>query len=55
MVCYDVPLVLNHGEICCARDVNLWFAMLSTVVVNHGLLCRASDCESWFIMLSQWL
>jgi hypothetical protein len=57
MVCYDEPVVVNHGVLCRASDCESWCVMLSQwscimvcyaepVVVNHGVLFRTSDCES---------
>jgi hypothetical protein len=42
VVCYAVPVVVSHGEICCASGV------------SHGVLCWASGCESWCAIPSQW-
>jgi hypothetical protein len=42
MVCYDVPVVVSHDELCCARGV------------NHGVLFCASGGESLCVILSQW-
>jgi hypothetical protein len=43
MGCYAEPVVVTHGELCCARGV------------NHCVLCWASGCESWCANLSHWL
>jgi hypothetical protein len=62
MLCYDEPLVVNHGVLCWASDCESLCVMLSQllwimvcyyerVVVNHGVLCWSSGCESWWIML----
>jgi hypothetical protein len=29
MVCYDEPVVANHGVVCCAIRCDSWWAMLS--------------------------
>jgi hypothetical protein len=66
MVCYDEPVVVNHGvlfwasdcESCCViRNQWLWIIVCyaDPVVVNHGELWWTSGCESWCVMLSQWL
>jgi hypothetical protein len=49
MVCYDEPVVVNHGVLCCASDCESWCVMLSQwscimvcysepVIVNHVVL-----------------
>jgi hypothetical protein len=41
MVCFAVPVVVSHGELCCARGV------------IYGVLCSTSGCESCCAILSQ--
>jgi hypothetical protein len=51
MVCYAVPVVVNHDVLCWVSGCEL----CCTILVNHGELYWASGCESWYAMLWQWL
>jgi hypothetical protein len=66
MVCYSVPVGVNHGELYWASGCESCCIMLSQwlwnmlcyadlFVGNQVVLCWASGCESWWVMMSQWL
>jgi hypothetical protein len=52
MVSFTVPVVVNHGVLCCVSGYELCCAMLVNIMgytapVAVDLICCASCCESW--------
>jgi hypothetical protein len=62
LVCYSVPVGVNHGELYWASGCESWYVMLSQwlwnmmcyadlFVGNHGVIFWGSGCESWWAMI----
>ena len=55
MVCYSVPLVVNHDELWWASRCESWWFMMSQWLCIMGVFHWANGCASWCAMLSRWL
>ena len=56
MLCFTMPMVVNHGVLFWGSSCESWCAIYTEpVFVNQGVLKWGSVCESSCAMLSQWL
>ena len=54
MVCYAVPVDVNHGVLCWGSDCESWWRKVSQWFWIMVAYAEALVCESWYAMLYQW-